>query len=124
MRVIAFVLCVRARRGRWKLTFVRCTSESHRVAMDGHRRSRRQRSGRTDRAIRAIRSLRPEMTPGITTVASSARRCLIVDDEAPLRALLRRLMEADGFVCVEASAGDEALARLEAGPVPLVLTDF
>jgi len=56
--------------------------------------------------------------------ASGGRQCLIVDDEPPLRALLRRLMEGEGFVCREASSGDEALALLRAEPVPLVLSDF
>ena len=63
------------------------------------------------------------MTPGIT-IAGSPRRCLIVDDEPSLRALLRRLMEAEGFACAEASSGDEALVRMQAEPVPLVLSDF
>lgn len=41
-----------------------------------------------------------------------------------MRALLRRLMEQDGFVCDEAGSGDEALALMQADAVPLVLTDF
>ena len=52
------------------------------------------------------------------------RRCLIVDDEAPLRTVLRRLMEAEGFVCDEAASGVEALALLDTHPTPLVLTDI
>jgi response regulator RpfG family c-di-GMP phosphodiesterase len=64
------------------------------------------------------------MTPAVTTATGSSRRCLIVDDEPQLRALLRRLLEADGFACDEASAGDDAIARLRVQPVPLVLTDF
>ncbi|MBP6773492.1 MAG: response regulator [Gemmatimonadaceae bacterium] len=59
----------------------------------------------------------PASSPGL-------KRCLIVDDEAPLRVLLRRLMEAEGFACDEASSGDEAMALLRAHPVPLVLSDF
>ncbi|MEQ1693267.1 MAG: response regulator, partial [Gemmatimonas sp.] len=47
-----------------------------------------------------------------------------MDDETPLRLLLRRLMEAEGFLCREASSGDEALVLLHAEPVPLVLSDF
>lgn len=57
-------------------------------------------------------------------VTDGSRRCLIVDDEAPLRLLLRRLMEADGFACDEAESGDDALARLEHEPMPLVLSDY
>lgn len=64
------------------------------------------------------------MSPVITSPGISVKRCLIVDDEAPLRALLRRLMEAEGFVCDEASSGEDALALLRVSPVPLVLSDF
>ena len=52
------------------------------------------------------------------------KRCLIVDDEAALRAVLRRLMEAEGFQCDEASSGVEALAFLNTETIPLVLSDF
>ncbi len=52
------------------------------------------------------------------------KRCLIVDDEVALRAVLRRLMEAEGFRCEEASSGGEALALLNAETIPLVLADF
>jgi putative two-component system response regulator len=55
---------------------------------------------------------------------SSPRRCLIVDDEAPLRAILRRVMEADGFTCMEAPSGVEALELLQQESVPLVLSDY
>lgn len=54
----------------------------------------------------------------------STKRCLIVDDEAALRAVLRRLMEAEGFQCDEASSGIEALAFLNTETIPLVLSDF
>ncbi|HCT58518.1 MAG TPA: two-component system response regulator [Gemmatimonas aurantiaca] len=52
------------------------------------------------------------------------RRCLIVDDEPSMRGILRRLMTAEGFECLEASSGSEALERLAAEPVPLMLSDF
>lgn len=51
-------------------------------------------------------------------------RCLIVDDEAPLRAILRRVMEAEGFICCEAPSGVEALELLEQEVAPLVLSDY
>lgn len=53
-----------------------------------------------------------------------SRRCLIVDDEAPLRAILRRLMEGEGFTCFEAPSGVEALELLEVEEAPLVLSDY
>lgn len=57
-------------------------------------------------------------------LAGEARRCLIVDDEPAMRAVLRRLMAAAGFECLEAATGREALAQLEAHTVPLVLSDY
>jgi response regulator RpfG family c-di-GMP phosphodiesterase len=50
--------------------------------------------------------------------------CLIVDDEPRLRQILLHLMRADGFRCVEAANGIEALAQLERSPVTLVMTDM
>jgi putative two-component system response regulator len=51
-------------------------------------------------------------------------RCLIVDDEAPLRAVLRRILEQQGFVCRDAASGVDALARLDEEPADLVLSDY
>lgn len=50
--------------------------------------------------------------------------CLVVDDEAPLRAMLRAVVEADGFRCVEAASGEEALACMAHDPAELVLSDL
>ena len=51
-------------------------------------------------------------------------RCLVVDDEPRLRRVLARLLEGEGFTCAEACSGVEALAELEKGPVPLVISDL
>ena len=51
-------------------------------------------------------------------------RCLVADDEPRLRQVLCRLMQSDGFQCIEAANGAEALAALKADPVPLVLSDL
>lgn len=70
--------------------------------------------------------LRPD-TPPLrlqNALAGDARRCLIVDDEPAMRAVLCRLMRAEGFECLQAASGAEALAMLEAQPVPLVLSDY
>jgi putative two-component system response regulator len=56
--------------------------------------------------------------------AADAPRCLVVDDEPRLRQVLIRLMEQDGFVCLEAANGVEALAVLQRQPVVLVMTDL
>ncbi len=54
----------------------------------------------------------------------SRPRCLIVDDEAPLRAVLRRILEQQGFHCRDAASGVDAVARLEEEPASLVLSDY
>ena len=53
-----------------------------------------------------------------------SRRCLVVDDEPRLRQALVRLMQGDGFICLEAGSGVEALAVLATEPVALVLSDM
>lgn len=50
-------------------------------------------------------------------------RILIVDDEAPIRALLNECLEGQGYRTVEASNADEALAVLSASAFDLVLSD-
>src|SRR5256885_10810714 len=53
-----------------------------------------------------------------------SRRCLVVDDEPRLRQALVRLMRGDGFTCLEAGSGVEALEVLEQDSVGLVLSDM
>lgn len=50
--------------------------------------------------------------------------CLIVDDEPRLRQVLVQLMKAEGFHCVEAGNGVDALQVLERAMVTLVMTDM
>jgi two-component system, cell cycle response regulator CpdR len=51
-------------------------------------------------------------------------RILIVDDEAPLRAYLRMMLELEGHQVTEASNGAEALNLFNIGEFHLVITDF
>lgn len=53
----------------------------------------------------------------------SGVRLLIVDDEEPLRALARRMVEPEGYGVEEAPSGEEALRVLERAPLDLVLCD-
>ena len=53
-----------------------------------------------------------------------AIRILVVDDMPIIRVMLRRLLEKEGFVCREASEGQEALGLLEDEPAELVLCDI
>jgi putative two-component system response regulator len=64
-------------------------------------------------------------TAGLDPFASAAiPRCLVVDDEPRLRQILVRVMRADGFIVDEASNGFEAIAKMEANPSTLILTDI
>jgi response regulator RpfG family c-di-GMP phosphodiesterase len=58
------------------------------------------------------------------SLSNETPRCLVVDDEPRLRQVLMRLMESDGFSCVEAGTGADALQILEGVSVTLVLTDL
>jgi putative two-component system response regulator len=55
---------------------------------------------------------------------SDRANCLIVDDEPRLRQILALLMRADGFLCVEAGNGIEALEQLSRQSITLLLTDM
>ena len=49
---------------------------------------------------------------------------LIIDDEAPIRALLRSTLEAAGYEVTEASNGRIGLERYRHKPTDLVITDM
>jgi cyclic di-GMP phosphodiesterase len=50
--------------------------------------------------------------------------CLVVDDEPRLRRVLVQLLQGDGFRCLEAGNGVEALRVMETDPVPLMISDL
>lgn len=54
---------------------------------------------------------------------SSGARVLVVDDEYPLRRLLRTYLEKDGFAVLEADDGLDALGLVRRGSVDLALVD-
>ena len=56
--------------------------------------------------------------------AVSALHCVVVDDEAHLRRVLMRLMEAEGFICHEAPNGRAAIEVLSRVPATLLLSDL
>lgn len=52
-------------------------------------------------------------------------RCLVVDDEPLVRRSVVRMLEAQGFTCLEAGSGQEGLEVLSrAGELPLVISDL
>jgi cyclic di-GMP phosphodiesterase len=57
-------------------------------------------------------------------IVSDSPYCLIVDDEPRLRQVMIHLMRGDGFRCLEAANGLEALQQLAIHPVTLVLSDY
>jgi signal transduction histidine kinase/CheY-like chemotaxis protein len=62
--------------------------------------------------------------PGTLPRAESPR-VLVIDDDVPVRTVLRALLTRDGYTVVEATDGVDALARLDRGePFDLVLTDL
>lgn len=50
--------------------------------------------------------------------------CVVADDEPSLRQVLVRLMTQEGFVCMQAGSGAEALEQLEKVNAHLLLTDL
>ncbi len=51
-------------------------------------------------------------------------RVLVVEDEAAVRTVLRDMLQDAGYVVLEAAHGQDGLARFEAEPVDLVVTDL
>ncbi|MEC4890811.1 MAG: response regulator [Nitrospira sp.] len=49
---------------------------------------------------------------------------LIVDDEEPIRQLLRSILEGDGHQVIEAADGRECLTLYRQAPTDLVITDI
>ena len=60
----------------------------------------------------------------VPSPAEAPPYCLIVDDEPRLRQVMVHLMRSDGFQCVEAGNGVEALEQLQKYPAILVLSDL
>ena len=52
------------------------------------------------------------------------RRILIIDDEAPVRQMLRATLEREGHQVSEANDGEQGLRVLQREPVDLLITDL
>ncbi|RMF90686.1 MAG: response regulator [Nitrospinota bacterium] len=52
------------------------------------------------------------------------KRILVIDDEAPVRRMLRQTLEYAGYTVVEAEDGKEGLKQYRAEPADLVITDI
>lgn len=62
--------------------------------------------------------------PGEEMDSQSGKTILIVDDEQPVRTLLRECFELEGYTVVEAPDAETALATIQADPVSLVTLDL
>lgn len=52
------------------------------------------------------------------------KRILVIDDEKPIRILLRAVLEEAGYEVAEAATADEAVSSYEAHPADLVIIDI
>lgn len=52
------------------------------------------------------------------------QRILVIDDDAPIRVLLRHLLEAEGYVVEVAADGNEGIRQYRAQPADLVIVDM
>ena len=57
-------------------------------------------------------------------MTAAERHILIIDDEAPMRHMLRMVLERDGYTVSEATSGRQGLDRLQSGHYSLVLCDI
>src|SRR5262249_32370667 len=73
-----------------------------------------------------LASFEPSQTAGAEApwVEVRGKRILLVEDEAPLRACLRMMLQLEGHQVTEASNGTEALNLFTMGHFDLVITDF
>jgi CheY-like chemotaxis protein len=62
--------------------------------------------------------------PKVETPAVRALRCLVVDDEPPVRAVIGDILESAGHAVVMLGDGGDAIARFQAERFDLVVTDL
>jgi two-component system, cell cycle sensor histidine kinase and response regulator CckA len=61
----------------------------------------------------------------VKTRVAESPTVLVVDDEAPLREIARRILEREGYTVLEASNGMDAIAELEKAPaIDLLIADL
>src|SRR5215210_6600750 len=72
-----------------------------------------------------IGNSRMPLAPEATPVVAGSANCLIVDDEPSVRRSLSRMLQAQGFHCLEACSGREGLQLLDkTGEIPLIISDM
>ncbi|HJU74324.1 MAG TPA: ATPase, T2SS/T4P/T4SS family [Gemmatimonadaceae bacterium] len=89
-------------------------------------KSRQRRAGETPRTAAALDhafELVDDLKPGRTDGAIR-ERVLLVEDEAPLRGVLRDLLEREGYVVIEAADGVQALDGIDRSAPDLIILDL
>ncbi len=64
------------------------------------------------------------MFQGGGVMTANQHHVLIIDDEAPMRHMLRMVLERDGYTVSEAASGSQGLDRLRSGHFGLILCDI
>jgi DNA-binding response OmpR family regulator len=70
-----------------------------------------------------VQQLREQVIPQDSETHRSQKTILVVDDEAPIRELLRQNLEAEGYQILEAKDGREAVATVKQQKPHLVILD-
>ena len=65
-----------------------------------------------------------EQQPAVASAPKRGARVLVIEDEPDVSDVLKEILAAEGYVVIEARDGAEGLARCEAEPVDLVLSDL
>ena len=55
---------------------------------------------------------------------NEAATILIVDDELCVRQLLMHILKQEGYECITAADGNEALRKMEHESIPLIVSDI
>lgn len=77
------------------------------------------RAAGLDHAFELVDDLKPQTPP-----PGNRQRILLVEDEAPLRGVLRDLLEREGYVVIEAADGVQALDGIDRSAPDLVVLDL
>jgi CheY-like chemotaxis protein len=71
----------------------------------------------------AVRRLKEQIVTATPSLAEQKKTILVVDDEAPIRRLLRQQLEAEGYIVREAKDGWDALTQARKESPDLIILD-
>jgi signal transduction histidine kinase/CheY-like chemotaxis protein len=71
-----------------------------------------------------MQQLKAQVQPNSGKGERSQKRILVVDDEAPIRQLLRQQFEAEGYQVIEAKDGRRAIEQVKIDPPDLIILDL